>query len=126
MGKPRHRIHTPNPSARIWQKINGMNCPITANYNNSSATNRQMPMKRQSNPLVTIGKKPGLRFVVSAIGYAFTAPKVRPATIWRCTTPNTTSAGISVMMAIDDILPHSVPVEVTRAKSSAKAKGLVR
>src|SRR4029079_4707831 len=51
--------------------------------------------------------------VVGHGGYSFTAPKVRPATMLRCTSEKMISAGISVKIEIAAILPHCVPVVVT-------------
>ena len=37
--------------------------------------------------------------------------------MWRCTTAKMTKAGISVMIEMEAILPHSVPVVVTYSES---------
>jgi hypothetical protein len=55
--------------------------------------------KRIHNPLRAALPAP-LPFPVSALLYTFTAPKVRPATMWRCTRPRDSKADSSVKVAV--------------------------
>ena len=100
--------------------------------NSSSATTDQTPMNSRSNQLVcdrqeavrcsdaggsstamasSSASSRSIEMLPSV--YSFTAPKVRPATMCRCTTEKMISAGISVKIEIAAMVPHSVPVVVT-------------